>query len=387
MAGPPARVDEPPVLARSADALLYHEARHPWSLGERVSALYASRLASAVLFRWHVDGAAAALPPAEAKRFPADVRRFARQRLGHRSLRRVAGAGVRLGPAGWRTLAHVADRSFARRVPPRDVVQEPIGDLVLTTGLPAAALQAGLGEATRAARRWRRRQIGAAVAAVLIGGQRSRGRSCGTEVATIADSDAEETELDEDGTVTQEQPPAPIAVDDTVDTPMATPVEIAVTGNDAGFTDEAEVVLDEPPTSGEARIQGRVVTYVPDAEFAGTDRFTYRLADGDARSDPATVTVRVLPTVLISDVETDEPFAGQPYDLIMQVELTNPFPETVIVTYATAGISTTEGSDFGAATGSLTFAPGQTVAASPCRSSATTAPARGPSSSRCVCRM
>ena len=83
---PSAVVDVPPVLARSADALLYHEARHPWSLGEHLSALYASRLASAVLFRWRVDGAAA-LPPAEAKRFHDDVRRFARQRLGHRSLR------------------------------------------------------------------------------------------------------------------------------------------------------------------------------------------------------------------------------------------------------------------------------------------------------------
>ena len=122
------------------------------------------------------------------------------------------------------------------------------------------------------------------------------------------------------------------------------------------------MVLDEPPGSGEARIQGRVVTYVPDAEFAGTDRFTYRLADGDARSDPATVTVRVLPTVLISDVETDEPFAGQPNDLVMQVELTSPFPETVTVAYTTAGITATEGSDFGPASGSLTFAPGQTEA-------------------------
>ena len=222
-------------------------------------------------------------------------------------------------------VAHVADRSFARRVSPRDVVQEPIGDLVLTTGLPAAALQAGLGEATRAARRRRRRQIGAAVAALLVGAALAWAllHNGGGDDRR---PDAEETVLDEDGTVTQDQPPAPIAADDAVDTPMATPVDVAVTANDAGFTDQTVVVLEEPPGSGEVRIQGRVVTYVPEADFAGTDRFTYRLADGDARSDPATVTVRVLPTVLISDVETEEPFAGQPYDLIMPRRAHEPLP-------------------------------------------------------------
>jgi hypothetical protein len=165
-------------------------------------------------------------------------------------------------------------------------------------------------------------------------------------------------QLEEDTT-----PTGPTAADDAAETSMETPVDIDVTANDAGLTDDTEVALEERPTSGEVQLEGRVVSYIPDPDFVGTDRFTYRLATGGSTSDPATVTVRVLPFVLISDVEVAEaPQGAPPRDLVMQVKLTGPSPDTVTMTFTAVGVTASEGSDFGAASGLVTFAPGQTVA-------------------------
>ena len=245
-------------------------------------------------------------------------------------------------------------------------VQEPVGDLVLTTGLPAAALQAGLGEATRAVRRWRQRQIGTGVVALIVVAALVWARLPDGDGDATAASDPDEIEVDEEGVVEEDGTPVPIAADDAAATPIATPVDIAVIVNDTRFTEETVVVLDQPPTSGDARVEGRVVRYDPDADFVGTDRFTYRLATGEARSDPATIAVQVLPAVQISDVPTPEPRFVE-YDLVMQVTLTSPSPETVTVAYTTMGITATEGSDFDAASDVLTFEPGQTLAEFPVR--------------------
>ena len=136
---------------------------------------------------------------------------------------------------------------------------------------------------------------------------------------------------------------------------------IDVTANDAGLTDETEVVLDEPPSSGEAQVKGRVVTYVPAAGFVGTDRFTYRLVTGDTMSDPATITVRVQPVVSIGDVSVDEP-SEVAVEGVIEVTLSGPSPDTVTMAFAAVGITASEGSDFGAASGVVTSRPGQTVA-------------------------
>ena len=48
------------------------------------------------------------------------------------------------------------------------------------------------------------------------------------------------------------------------------------------------------PSNGTATLSGRVVAYVPNLNFSGTDTFTYTANNGVKDSDPATVTVKVL---------------------------------------------------------------------------------------------
>ena len=61
--------------------------------------------------------------------------------------------------------------------------------------------------------------------------------------------------------------------------------------DDGDFAQAWEIV--DQPTHGEATAQFGSITYDPDDAYVGTDSFTYRVRDGVAWSEPATVTVEL----------------------------------------------------------------------------------------------
>ena len=94
---------------------------------------------------------------------------------------------------------------------------------------------------------------------------------------------------------------APQADDDAYQTPEDQPLSIdAVGGLLANDTDESGVPLEAAvlvgPTHGRLTLAADgSFTYEPDADYFGLDGFTYRAGDGHLWSDPATVTIDVLP--------------------------------------------------------------------------------------------
>ncbi len=89
--------------------------------------------------------------------------------------------------------------------------------------------------------------------------------------------------------------PAPVAADDTAETPMNLPVVIGAMGNDSDPDGDAlQVTYASDPANGSVTINpDGTLTYSPDANFAGTDTFSYTVSDGEGGTSVATVTVYV----------------------------------------------------------------------------------------------
>jgi hypothetical protein len=87
---------------------------------------------------------------------------------------------------------------------------------------------------------------------------------------------------------------APIANDMTETTVEDTAKAITLNVSDIdGDTLTAEIL--SGPTHGQASVSGLVVTYIPDTNYIGSDSFTYKVSDGQANSNIATVTITVTP--------------------------------------------------------------------------------------------
>ena len=85
----------------------------------------------------------------------------------------------------------------------------------------------------------------------------------------------------------------PIAVPDSVTTPMNTPIRIAVLDNDTPYTASPKIVIF--PTNGDAFVkEDNTILYRPRVRFIGTDYFIYELCTPSSQScTTATVTVKV----------------------------------------------------------------------------------------------
>ncbi len=107
---------------------------------------------------------------------------------------------------------------------------------------------------------------------------------------------------------------APVAAADAVTTDEDTPVSIDVLANDADIDgDELTVSAVTQGANGTVAIDGQTgqVTYTPDADFNGSDSFTYTVSDGNGATDTETVTVTVnavndAPVAAADAVTTDE---------------------------------------------------------------------------------
>ena len=103
----------------------------------------------------------------------------------------------------------------------------------------------------------------------------------------------------------------PVAVDDASTTAEDSAVVIRVLDNDSDVDgDSLSVIEVSTPSNGSVAITGAgtTVTYTPNANFHGSDLFTYKVSDGKVVTDAATVTVIVTsvndPPVAVDDAST-----------------------------------------------------------------------------------
>jgi VCBS repeat-containing protein len=106
---------------------------------------------------------------------------------------------------------------------------------------------------------------------------------------------------------------APAAAADAYGTAEDTPRTVAapgVLGNDTDPDgDSLSAALVSGPAHGSLNLNANGgFTYTPDADFNGTDTFTYQASDGTAQSNPATVTINVTP-VNDSPAATDDAYS------------------------------------------------------------------------------
>ena len=157
-----------------------------------------------------------------------------------------------------------------------------------------------------------------------------------------------------------------------------TPIPVALTGTDVDGTVAAVTVTALPPASqgvltladGVTPVvigtpltpaQAASLVFVPAPDYNGPANVTFTVTDNlGAVSAPAAATITVTPVVdpviSIDDVTVNEA-AGT---MTFTVTLDQPTTATVGVNYATTGGTATAGADFTAATGALSFAPGET---------------------------
>ena len=133
--------------------------------------------------------------------------------------------------------------------------------------------------------------------------------------------------------------PAPLVGDDTATTNRNGSIEIDVLRNDRdtdGTIDAASLAIQMGPENGGVEVNSDgTITYQPDADFTGTDNFTYTVKDHVcAISEPATVTVTVLDqagvSCMISPRNTHYPL-HRPNELLLQPGL-SPHVLTIKVT-------------------------------------------------------
>ncbi len=88
---------------------------------------------------------------------------------------------------------------------------------------------------------------------------------------------------------------APVAGDDVAVTDEDVPVFIPILDNDSDADGDGLSVALGAPANGSVVFDGEGYLYTPDADFNGTDSFTYTVSDGNGGSDTATVSITVNP--------------------------------------------------------------------------------------------
>src|SRR4051812_35727219 len=104
---------------------------------------------------------------------------------------------------------------------------------------------------------------------------------------------------------------------------------------------------------------GLTVSYTPTPGYSGVDTFTYTITDAIGGTSTGTVSVSVLPTPAVSvraAVATEGNTGTTP--VTVTVVLSNPSTLPVTVDYSTVNGTAVAGADYVAASGTVSFAPG-----------------------------
>jgi len=132
----------------------------------------------------------------------------------------------------------------------------------------------------------------------------------GSESFTVIASDAELSDSQSFTVTVNAVNDAPVAFDTSAETNEDQTVTIFLTGEDADG-DNLTYALETNASNGSVDINGAIATYVPDANYFGSDSFTFTAGDGEYSSSAnVTITISGLndapELVDISDVEFDE---------------------------------------------------------------------------------
>jgi len=92
----------------------------------------------------------------------------------------------------------------------------------------------------------------------------------------------------------------PIADNQSVSTPYQTDLDITLTMSDVDGGSPVTWTVIDAPLHGSLRGTAPNLTYTPDAGYSGSDSFTFKVNDGGADSNVATVTITVAPQVMYS---------------------------------------------------------------------------------------
>jgi VCBS repeat-containing protein len=158
---------------------------------------------------------------------------------------------------------------------------------------------------------------------------------------------------------------APVANNDTSSTNEDTPLNVPAPGVLANDTDADNnpltAALVAVPVHGTVTLNANgSFTYVPDANFNGTDTFTYRASDnGGAQSNPATVTITVTP-VNDAPVATNDAYGtaeDTPLNIVAPGVLTNDTDLDSSTLSAVLGTPPSHGTLTLNADGSFTYVP------------------------------
>jgi MYXO-CTERM domain-containing protein len=109
---------------------------------------------------------------------------------------------------------------------------------------------------------------------------------------------------------------APLAADQTLTIDEDTTATITL---DATNTDPLTFAVDTPPQNGSLSGTAPNLTYTPDADFFGTDSFTFTADDGTLTSAPATVTIDVAAVndAPVADDQSRATIEGMPIALVL----------------------------------------------------------------------
>ncbi|EYB66988.1 hypothetical protein DEIPH_ctg055orf0018 [Deinococcus phoenicis] len=185
---------------------------------------------------------------------------------------------------------------------------------------------------------WKVRNLSAGATATLSIQATVVNRGSVTNTATLTSVDQPFTPKSAKVPLTATNRP-PVAKDDTATTPANTPVSVNVVSNDTGYspgTVNAATVDLDPSTSGiqtTRTVAGQgtytvnasgVVTFTPVSGFTGTTAIPYTVQDNDGlTSNPATLTVTVIPAADLSVTKTGPAYAKPGTDMTYTITVKN----------------------------------------------------------------
>ncbi|SFB14352.1 Calx-beta domain-containing protein [Poseidonocella pacifica] len=148
---------------------------------------------------------------------------------------------------------------------------------------------------------------------------------------------------------------APVAMDDVYDINEDDPTYLYFMENDTDpDEDELEATIDAEPSNGSLVFDGEGWIYTPDANFFGSDSFTYDISDGNGGESGATVTINVAPVQDAPVFDPVTPFSiAENTSAVGSVSATDADLEELVFSIADGGDG--ELFDINSSTGAISF--------------------------------